>query len=114
MFLDTLARHYRDRPDKTAIEFLGDCGTRQLSYAQLEGHVKRAATYLLSLGVKRGDRVAVQLPKSLPFIYFHLADHAGRRHIFCRSIRLIPKPNCAIFWRMRAPASSSPMPKTRR
>ena len=73
MFLDTLARHYRDRPDKTAIEFIGDCGTRQLSYAQLEGHVKRAATYLLSLGVKRGDRVAVQLPKSLPFIYFHLA-----------------------------------------
>ena len=32
-----------------------------------------AADYLLSLGIQPGDRVAVQLPKCLPFIYFHLA-----------------------------------------
>lgn len=73
MFLDTLAQHYRDRPDKTAIEFISDSGLLRVTYAQLEKHVNRTMAYLLSLGVKRGDRVAVQLPKSLPFIYFHLA-----------------------------------------
>ncbi|MDE2859080.1 MAG: AMP-binding protein [Chloroflexota bacterium] len=73
MFLDTLARHYRDLPEKTAIELISDAGQLRVTYAQLEAHVNRTADYLLSLGVKRGDRVAVQLPKSLPFIYFHLA-----------------------------------------
>ena len=73
VFLDTLAQHYRDRPEKTAIELISDSGPLRVTYAQLERRVNRSAEYLLSLGVKRGDRVAVQLPKSLPFIYFHLA-----------------------------------------
>ena len=73
MFLDTLAQHYRERPDKTAIEMISDTGQLRVTYAQLEAHVNRTAEYLLSLGVERGDRVAAQLPKSLPFIYFHLA-----------------------------------------
>ncbi|MDE2952638.1 MAG: AMP-binding protein [Chloroflexota bacterium] len=73
MFLDTLERHYRDLPEKTAIELISDAGQLRVTYAQLEAHVNRTADYLLSVGVKRGDRVAVQLPKSLPFIYFHLA-----------------------------------------
>ena len=73
MFLDTLTRHYQDCPEKTAIELIGDSGLLHVTYAQLETHVNRSANYLLSLGVKRGDRVAAQLPKSLPFIYFHLA-----------------------------------------
>ncbi len=73
VFLDTLAQHYRDRPEKTAVELISDSGLLRVTYAQLERHVNRTADYLLSLGVKRGDRVAAQLPKSLPFIYFHLA-----------------------------------------
>ena len=73
MFLDTLAQHYRDRPEKIAIELISDSGLLRVNYAQLEKRVNRTMAYLLSLGVKRGDRVAVQLPKSLPFIYFHLA-----------------------------------------
>ena len=73
MFLDTLAQHVRERPDKTAIELISEAGQRRVTYAQLEAHVNRTAEYLLSLGVEGGDRVAVQLPKSLPFIYFHLA-----------------------------------------
>lgn len=73
MFLDTLGRHYRDRPEKTAIELIGDAGQLRVTYAQLEARVNRTAGYLLALGVQSGDRVAVQLPKSLPFIYFHLA-----------------------------------------
>ena len=73
MFLDTLLQHYRERPDKTAIALLGAGGPTRVSYAQLEERVNRSADYLLSLGVEPGDRVAVQLPKCLPFIYFHLA-----------------------------------------
>ena len=73
MFLDTLAQHYQDIPDKTAIALLGDSGQILVSYFQLEERVNRSANYLLSLGIEPGDRVAVQLPKCLPFIYFHLA-----------------------------------------
>ena len=73
MFLDTLAQHYQDIPDKTAIALLGDSGQILVSYSQLEERVNRSANYLLSLGIEPGDRVAVQLPKCLPFIYFHLA-----------------------------------------
>ena len=73
MFLDTLAQHYQDIPDKTAIALLGDSGQILVSYSQLEERVNRSANYLLSLGIEPGDRVAVQLSKCLPFIYFHLA-----------------------------------------
>ena len=70
MFLDTLAQHCRNQPDKVAIQFIGG---QPVSYGQLEERVNRTANYLLSLGIEPGDRVAVQLPKCLPFVYFHLA-----------------------------------------
>ena len=70
MFLDTLARHCREQPEKVAIEFQG---ARPVTYGQLADTVKRTGNYLISLGVKPGDRLAVQLPKRLPFIYLHLA-----------------------------------------
>lgn len=74
MFLDTLARHYRERPDKIAIELISDgAPPLRLSYAQLEQNVNRSANFLIEAGVYPGARVAVQLPKSLPFIFFHLA-----------------------------------------
>ena len=70
MFLDTLAEHCRNQPGKTALQFLDG---QPVAYGQLEAAVNRTANYLLSLGIQPGDRVAVQLPKCLPFIYFHLA-----------------------------------------
>ncbi|MYD08621.1 MAG: AMP-binding protein [Chloroflexi bacterium] len=70
MFLDTLADHCRNQPDKTALQFLDG---QPVAYGQLEVAVNRTANYLLSLGIQPGDRIAVQLPKCLPFIYFHLA-----------------------------------------
>ncbi len=70
MFLDSLARRCATQPDKLAIEFVGGGSA---TYGQLETRVGRTAAYMLSLGIEPGDRVAAQLPKCLPFIYFHLA-----------------------------------------
>ena len=70
MFLDTLAQHYRNQPDKIALQFIDG---QPFTYGQLEAAVNRTSDYLLSLDIQPGDRVAVQLPKCLPFIYFHLA-----------------------------------------
>ncbi|MCY3832781.1 MAG: AMP-binding protein [Chloroflexi bacterium] len=70
MFLDTIARHSLDQADKVAIDF---SGAIPVSYGALTQTVIRTGNYLQSLGVKPGDRVAVQLPKCLPFIYLHLA-----------------------------------------
>jgi len=70
MFLDTLARHSIDHADKVAIDFSGEI---PVTYGRLAETVIRTGNYLISLGIKPGDRVAVQLPKCLPFIYLHLA-----------------------------------------
>jgi malonyl-CoA/methylmalonyl-CoA synthetase len=70
MFLNTLAQHSRNQPEKVAIEFRG---SKPVAYGQLAETVKRTGNYLIALGIKPGDRVAVQLPKCLPFIYLHLA-----------------------------------------
>ena len=70
MFLDTLSEHYRRQPDQLALHFIGG---PSVAYGELEIAVNRTADYLLGLGIAPGDRVAVQLPKCLPFIYFHLA-----------------------------------------
>lgn len=70
MFLDTLADHCQNQPDKLAIQFFDG---PPVAYSQLAETVNRTANYLLALGIAPGDRVAAQLPKSLPFIYLHLA-----------------------------------------
>ena len=53
--LDRTANRY---PGRTALIYYG----RRLSYAQLAHHVHRFATALRSLGVSKGDRVAIALP----------------------------------------------------
>jgi len=74
MFLDTIAQNATTYRDKVAIEFMADGGSGQsILYSQLDDRTKRTAQYLRSLGVVAGDRVAVQLPKCMPFIYIHLA-----------------------------------------
>ena len=70
MFLDDIARNAAASPRKTAIQFIGG---EAVSYAQLAETTGRTARYLRALGIEAGDRVAVQLSKSLPFIYLHLA-----------------------------------------
>ncbi len=75
MFLDTLRTFCRTQPDKPAIEFVSDdfAASEVVSYAELERQVLRTMAMLRANGVQPGDRVALQLPKCLAFVYLHLA-----------------------------------------
>jgi acetyl-CoA synthetase len=59
-----LDRHLATRGDKTAIIWEGNepGDTRSLTYRELHREVCRATTVLRSLGVSKGDRVAIYLP----------------------------------------------------
>ncbi|NHN56843.1 acetate--CoA ligase [Calidifontibacter sp. DB0510] len=49
--------------DRVAIHFVGEPGdTRDITYAELLTEVKKAANVLTSLGVNKGDRVAIYMP----------------------------------------------------
>jgi fatty-acyl-CoA synthase len=56
-------------PDKTAIIFEGE----QISYLDLHQRVNRACCWLQSLGIEKGDRVAVMLSNSPEFLELYLA-----------------------------------------
>jgi len=58
-------RHVREgRGDRIAFHFVGEPGdTQTLTYADIHDKVQRAANGLLSLGVGKGDRVAIYLPQ---------------------------------------------------
>jgi len=71
-FLDAFAENVRRHPDKIALEFL-DPPLQRLTYAELDELVERTATYLGTLDLQPGDRVALQLSKCLEFILLHLA-----------------------------------------
>ena len=62
--MNCVDRHARGaRRNKAAIVWEGEPGdTRTLTYAQLLDEVSRFASVLESLGVKKGDRVAIYLP----------------------------------------------------
>ena len=69
---DILTRNARLHPDKLALEFI-DPPLQRITYADLDDLVARCARYLRGLGVQRGDRVALQLPKCLEFVLLNLA-----------------------------------------
>ncbi|MEH3085979.1 MAG: long-chain fatty acid--CoA ligase [Xylophilus ampelinus] len=66
---DNLAVSARRYPDKPAIEFLG----RTLSYAGLLAQVERLAAFLQAAGVRRGDRVVLDLQNSPQLVAAHFA-----------------------------------------
>jgi malonyl-CoA/methylmalonyl-CoA synthetase len=70
MNLCQLLAHTAERfKDKTALDLEGDTQT----FGRLFDQVARHASALGALGVRPGDRVALQLPKSAAFIHWHLA-----------------------------------------
>jgi len=74
-FLDDLRRNARDLPGRTAvIAYRMQEGTSsQIDYAELARLTGRFASTLLTLGVKRGDTVAAQLPSRLESLLIALA-----------------------------------------
>lgn len=75
MLLNTFKQNCDRLKNKTAIEFMAPDGTgsETVTYTQLEERVQQTMAFLLAKGVRPGDRVAIQLPKCLPFVYIHLA-----------------------------------------
>ena len=71
-FLNAFNKNVQLYPDKVALEFI-DPPLQSVTYSELDQLVARTAGYLQSLGVQPGDRVALQLTKSLEFILLHLA-----------------------------------------
>jgi malonyl-CoA/methylmalonyl-CoA synthetase len=65
----TLLEDKSDLGDKIAIHF----NRRNLFYPDLHQRIGASAFALRSLGISRGDRVALLLPKGLEFIELHLA-----------------------------------------
>lgn len=72
MFLDKLAENIERLGDKVALHFLTRPEQR-ITYRELGQRVEQAMIFLNGLGVRPGDRVALQFPKCPNFIYFHLA-----------------------------------------
>ena len=86
-FLNTFIENVRLYPDKIALEFI-DAPLQRVTYAELGQLVAQTAMYLHSLGVREGDRVALQLTKSLEFILFTWGRFVWERSR-CRSISRI-------------------------
>ncbi len=75
-FLQKLLHNCETYADKTALEFIpvaDEAVPPPVSYGELGEMVEKTAVYLHTLGLQPGDRVAMQLPKCLPFLYLHLA-----------------------------------------
>lgn len=71
-FLNTFTENIHLYPNKVALEFI-DPPLQRVTYAELDQLVGQTAAYLQSLGLQPGDRLALQLSKSLEFILLHLA-----------------------------------------
>ncbi len=71
-FLNTFIENAHNYSDKVALEFI-DPPLQRVTYAELDQLVQQTTGYLQNLGLGPGDRVALQLTKSLEFILLHLA-----------------------------------------
>ncbi len=69
MLSDT-ARQYADKP---AIRFRNAAYT----FGEIDAHIGRATAYFQNAGIGKGDRVALQLPKGMEFIYLHFGAMAA-------------------------------------
>jgi malonyl-CoA/methylmalonyl-CoA synthetase len=71
-FLNSFLNNVRLYPNKVALEFI-DPPLQTVTYSELDQLVGQTMGYLQSLGLQPGDRLALQLSKSLEFILLHLA-----------------------------------------
>ena len=63
---DVLLRRAARNPNALAVV---DTGTEErLTYAELDSRANRCGNMLIGLGIQPGDRVALLLPNSIPFL----------------------------------------------
>ena len=121
-----------DRADHAFMEFQNREGERQaFTYAEFDRYINRTANYFLSLGVKKGDNVAIQLynsPESVstamalakigavavPVNMAHMVDECAFVYEKCGIDMVVAEPDCQPFyisdvpegveWRNPAPA----------
>ena len=72
MLRKKLTTHAQTTPHKTALEFL-DAPRQKFTYEELDHAIAGTAAYLTELGLCPGDRIALQLPKMVEFIFLYLA-----------------------------------------
>lgn len=75
LFLERLRQTCHAQPERVALEFVDErfAAAQVVTYGELEQNILRAMALLSAKGVGAGDRVALQLPKGLPFVYLYLA-----------------------------------------
>lgn len=71
-FLDNSAEKF---PDKVALDFIG----KEITYRQLKEASERIAGYLKSIGVKKGDKIILDLPNTPHYViaYFGVLKAGG-------------------------------------
>jgi acetyl-CoA synthetase len=66
---NSLDRHLKTQPDKTAIVFEADDGqVTRITYKELHRRVCMAANGLKSVGIRKGDRVLIYMPMSVEVV----------------------------------------------
>ena len=71
---DCFSNSFLSREDKPAITFLRDGRVEtEMSYSELERDINRMANVFQNLGVEKGDRIILLIPKSVIFVVAHLA-----------------------------------------
>ncbi|HYH99634.1 acyl-CoA synthetase [Hyalangium sp.] len=61
---DVIDRHARERPDALALLWSDEAGQeRRFTFSELKQHSLHAAQFLLSLGMRRGDRAFILMPR---------------------------------------------------
>ena len=66
-----IAEHAINTPDQIALVE----GDNRIPYARLVENIERAAAYMRSLGINRGERVMLVAQKEVEFIYLYYASH---------------------------------------
>ena len=71
--LAALESHIQKQPNRPALRFLAenDAPARALTYGELGAELAATTEYLRALGLRAGDRLALQLPKGPSFILLH-------------------------------------------
>jgi 2,3-dihydroxybenzoate-AMP ligase len=69
----TLAQHFNALCERYAERVALSDGERDITYRELDEVATRLALNLLDLGLRQGDRIVVQLPNVVEFVFMHLA-----------------------------------------